>query len=327
MKTIALLHMPFSMGMGRAAQGYKKIFENMKYQVKTMNWFDFITEKRSYIEKSDILFSFVVPQPHLMKLLKQIVSNYNVSYGMVVWETDQPPPCFNEYVSLFNHTFAPSQFTAKMFDTYLTFLPHHVHSNNYILADVNSGLKQMLVTPGFKFYSISDFADSRKNVETMVDGFLKAGLPNAKLVLKHNRPSTSIKHHPHIINIVGEFTDSDMEFLHDTCHCYVNLSYSEGVGLGIIEAAIRQKPIIMTDYGGQNDYVKTPWLVKTTKGNVPFNEFLFTTDMTWGIPDTSHYIDLLKEVYHTSPKTYNHDDTRRLVSQKSITKILKKQGL
>ena len=32
--------------------------------------------------------------------------------------------------------------------------------------------------------------------------------------------------------------------------CYVSFSSSEGVGMGAVEAAIRNKPVIITDYGG-----------------------------------------------------------------------------
>ena len=149
----------------------------------------------------------------------------------------------------------------------------------------------------------------------------------AKLVLKHNHESPNINHHPNIINIIGELSDADMEFIHETCNCYVNLSFSEGVGLGIVEAAIRNKPIIMTDYGGQNDYVKTPWLIKTTIGEIGFDEFLFNKGMHWGIPDYESYKNTLREINSTSHKVGDHSDTRKIVSRKNIKKILKKHGL
>ena len=327
MKTLTLLHMPFTMGMGRAAHEYKKIFETMGYTVTCMNWFDVISGRNTTMNRTDIFVAFVVPQPHLMKILKHIVSLYNRTYGIIVWETDQPPPCFVEYTGLFDHMFAPSMFTSKMFNPALTFLPHHVRRKSYTLKDVTPDLKKLLVTPGYKFYSISDFTDSRKNYDQLVQGFLECGFPGAHLVLKHNRPSPRIVNHPNIINIVGELSGTDMEFIHDTCHCYVSLSFSEGVGLGIVEAAIHDKPVLMTDYGGQNDYVKTQWKVKTSKGNVGFDEFLFTKDMTWGVPNYEHYKVLLKKLYLESPKTEDHEHTRKIVSTKFIKNILKRQGI
>ena len=326
MKTLTLLHMPPTMGMGRAAMEYKEIFESIGYNVTCMNWFEVLNGSIN-LHYADILVAYVVPQPHLMMALKHIVKNYTRTYGMTLWETDQPPDCFIEYTKLFDCMFAGSMYTAKMFDPPLNFLPHHVKKSAYRIQSVTEGIKRVLTTPGYKFYSISDFCDSRKNYKQLVQGFLDCGVPGAKLVLKHNRQHPELIEHPKIINIIGELTRNDMEFIHDICNCYVSLSFSEGIGLGIVEAAIRNKPIIMTDYGGQNDYVKTQWMVKTTKGKVGFDEFLFTKDMTWGIPDHDHYKELLKEVYLTSPKTIDHAHTTKLVSTKFIKNVLKNHGI
>ena len=326
-KTIALLRMPIVMGMGRAAIEYEKIFKKMGYNVKCMEWYEFMSGRRKQIEPADILFSFVVPQISLIKLLTSIVSQYDRTYGMTVWETAEVPVYFKTYAQLFNVMFAPSMFTATMFNPVLTVLPHHVSSTSYALKEVNTGIKHILATPGYKFYSISDFVDSRKNITQLVKGFLECNFVGAKLVLKHNRTPPKIAEHPNIINIIGEFTDKDLEFIHDVCHCYVNMSFSEGVGLGILEAAIRDKPIIMTDYGGQSEYVETPWMVKTQMGPVGFDEFLYTKNMQWGIPEYDEYKRMLQDVYDKDVKKYDHQETRKLVSMKNIRKILKTQGL
>ena len=326
-KTLALLHMPFTMGMGRAALQYKLIFEQMGYIVIPMNWYDFMHRKRSSVDDADILFSFIVPQQSLMHLLNDIVTNYPKTYGMTVWETENPPTCFQMYATMFDTMFAPSKFTIGKFTSPLYFLPHHVSSSSYELSDVNVGIKHIIAVSGYKFYSISDFTDSRKNLNQMIQGFLDNNFTDAYLILKHNRHRDDIIRHPQIINIVGELTEKDMEYIHDTCHCYVNLSYSEGVGLGIIEAAVRNKPIIMTDYGGQNDYVNTPYVVKTTLGKIGFDEFLFTKDMSWGHPDDDDYKQKLKDAYRNNTIFQDHSTTRKLVSKKNIKKILKTHGL
>ena len=326
-KSLAFLHMPFSMGMGRAALHYMDIFKSMGYNVLPMNWYDFLHHTRSTIEQADVLFSFVVPQQRLLTVLNNIVGKYKKKYGMTVWETEEPPMCFQLYVKMFDTMFAPSNFTISKFTSPIYFLPHHVFTSSYQLSKVNMGVKRLLTVPGYKFYSISDFTDSRKNMKQMIDGFLGCRFPDAYFVIKHNRYTENIIEHPRIINIVGELPEKDMEFIHDVCHCYVNLSFSEGVGLGVIEAAVRNKPIIMTDYGGQNDYVDTPHVIKTSLGKIGFDEFLFTKDMTWGHPDFDDYKEKLKDVHHDSTKSQDHSNTRKLVSKKSIKKILKTHGL
>ena len=319
-----IVHMPFTMGMGRAAREYGNLLTSK--DVSYINWYD-ILQNKCHVEPNDVLFMFVVPQPRFMEAIRQLVKLHKKSYGMTVWETDQPPECFKEYATLFDQMFAPSMFSARMFDPVLTFLPHHVRKPGYDFTKVNTGLVRILATPGYKFYSISDFTDRRKNISQLVKGFLECGFPGAKLVLKHNREAPREANHPNIINIIGELTDTDMMFIHDACHCYVNLSFSEGVGLGILEAALWDKPIIMTDYGGQNDYVDTSFKVKTTKGPIGFDEFLFTKDMTWGHPDHEDYKRILKEVYLDSPKNMDHPKTKKLVSARFIMNILKRYGL
>ena len=170
-KSIAVLHMPFSMGMGRAAQHYINIFTSLGYDVFPMNWYDFINHKRSTIESADALFSFVVPQQHLLPMLNNILKNYVKTYGMTVWETEEPPLGFQLYTTMFTTMFAPSKFTIGKFSMPMHFLPHHASTSTYKLSNVNAGLKRILTVPGYKFYSISDFTDSRKNVTKMIDGF------------------------------------------------------------------------------------------------------------------------------------------------------------
>ena len=51
-----------------------------------------------------------------------------------------------------------------------------------------------------------------------------------------------------------------MEDIHAKSDCYVSFSSSEGIGLGAVEAALRNKPVIITDFGGAPEYIKTPYL-------------------------------------------------------------------
>jgi glycosyltransferase involved in cell wall biosynthesis len=61
----------------------------------------------------------------------------------------------------------------------------------------------------------------------------------------------------HIIN--GLLPDDVIRDLHDQCHCYVSFSSSEGVGMGAVEAALYNKPVIITDYGAPREYIKTKY--------------------------------------------------------------------
>ena len=60
-----------------------------------------------------------------------------------------------------------------------------------------------------------------------------------------------------------------MEDIHSKSDCYVSFSSSEGVGMGAVEAAVRNKPVIITDYGGATEYIETPYTI-----NVNFKNYL-----------------------------------------------------
>jgi glycosyltransferase involved in cell wall biosynthesis len=67
-----------------------------------------------------------------------------------------------------------------------------------------------------------------------------------------------------------------MEHIHNGCDCYVNFSCSEGVGMGAVEAAMHNKPVIITEYGGASEYVNTPYTISCTLKPIGFDDFLYT---------------------------------------------------
>ena len=103
--------------------------------------------------------------------------------------------------------------------------------------------------------------------------------------------------------------------VHETSHCYVNCSHSEGVGMGAVEAALRSKPVIITDYGGLKEYVKTPWVVPCTTGPIGFDDFLFKKEHNWGHPDQVALEKCLMDCYQKKVTTWDHAHTRELMDQ------------
>ncbi len=76
-----------------------------------------------------------------------------------------------------------------------------------------------------------------------------------------------------------------MESIHKKGDCYINCSHSEGVGMGAVEAAVRNKPVIISDFGGLSEYVQTPFVVPCAVGPCGISDFLFQPHMHWGFPD------------------------------------------
>jgi glycosyltransferase involved in cell wall biosynthesis len=113
--------------------------------------------------------------------------------------------------------------------------------------------------------------------------------------------------------INGLLSDEAIERIHASCHCYVNCSHSEGVGMGAVEAAMMSKPVIITDYGGLKEYIKTPWVVTCAKGPIGFDDFLFTKDLEWGRPSHEDLVRCLKECFEQRVTSWDHSWTRSLM--------------
>jgi glycosyltransferase involved in cell wall biosynthesis len=110
-----------------------------------------------------------------------------------------------------------------------------------------------------------------------------------------------------------------MENIHAQGHCYINCSHSEGVGMGAVEAALRAKPVIITDYGGLKEYVKTPWVIGCTKGPIGFDDFLFKAEHEWGHPNYQDLVTHMKDCYSKEVKTWDHTHTHKLMDAISFS--------
>jgi len=118
---------------------------------------------------------------------------------------------------------------------------------------------------------------------------------------------------PGVTVINGLLSNEDLEKVHEQSHCYINCSHSEGVGMGAVEAALRDKPVIITDFGGLKEYVKTPWTVPCTKGPIGFDDFLFTADQNWGFPSGEELQKCMWDCYEKKVTTWDHSHTRELM--------------
>jgi len=168
----------------------------------------------------------------------------------------------------------------------------------------------------YTFYTIGNIIDPRKNIEGLINAFLSCGFGDqARLVLKATCVQPVTLKLPGVVVINGLLSDEALEKIHSSCHCYVNCSRSEGVGMGAVEAALRSKPVIITDYGGLKEYVQTPWVVPCTKGPIGFDDFLFTKELEWGHPDQGRLQDALRDCFQKRVTFWDHTHTRALMTE------------
>jgi glycosyltransferase involved in cell wall biosynthesis len=156
--------------------------------------------------------------------------------------------------------------------------------------------------------------DPRKNLQSLLNAFFELKMENAILLVKATCNSDFKLDLPGVVVINGLLSLEQMENIHKKGHCYINCSHSEGVGMGAVEAALRSKPVIITDYGGLKEYVQTPWVVKCTKGPIGFDDFLFKADHQWGHPSYHDLVTHMRDCYEKKVKSWDHSHTHRLMS-------------
>ena len=76
---------------------------------------------------------------------------------------------------------------------------------------------------------------------------------------------------------------------------------------------MRDKPIIITDYGGLKEYVKTPYVIKCERGPCGITDFLFTPDLNWGHPNLQDLVSHMRDCYERGITTMEHSQTRELI--------------
>lgn len=261
------------------------------------------------------VFMFILPIDVQLQMIKDYykkLSN-NIVY-MTVCETLTVHPSYGNLLELSKVIYCPSEFSRavlqKQFAEGDFRVLHH-------WTPVPRLATPLAYARPYVFYTIGNVLDPRKNITMLVDCYLRmkyAGC-NVQLVLKATCKQDVPWKIPDVQIINGLLSNEEMDQIHDQCHCYVNCSYSEGVGMGAVEAAMRDKPVIITDFGGLNEYVKTPFVVKTTPGPIGFDDFLYTKDLEWGHPDRQSLLDQMTKCYARSLTTWDHSFTRDLVAR------------
>ena len=170
----------------------------------------------------------------------------------------------------------------------------------------------------YTFYFIGNAMDPRKNFRDILQAFVRLNEPNTRLLVKATCNQNIDIQLPRVEVINGLLSDVEMDEIHWRSDCYVSFSSSEGVGMGAIEAAIRDKPVIITNYGGAPEYIVTPYTIDCELQELSQDDFLFKKGMKWGKPNFDQLLEFMKHAYENNVRTCNHDFTRELVCRKNI---------
>ena len=268
----------------------------------------------TYVQLSDDLpdaeeaFIFALPVPHWLERIPVLKKKYPRLTCMTVCETDTVHEDYGKLFSHFDRVAVPSTFCRDVFSRQFpdtTFYVIHAH---------------VPIEERYTFYHIGNIADQRKNFWGVLEAFVRLNEPKARLVIKATCNSPVEIHHPNVKVINGLVSDEEMDDIHRMSDCYVSFSHSEGVGMGAVEAALRDKPVIITDYGGATEYIKTPYTIACTLRELEKDDFLFKKGMRWGNPDPNQLSEYMRDAFDKRLKYMDHSHTKQLTGKVNILK-------
>lgn len=227
---------------------------------------------------------------------------------MTVCETETVHEDYQMIMDAFKTILVPSEFCKRVFSRQFP---------DNIFKVVHAHIPNPKPKP-YTFYFIGNAADPRKNFKNILEAFVRLNEPNTRLLVKATCSKDIDIQFPRVEVINGLISDDKMDEIHWKGDCYVSFSSSEGVGMGAIEAAIRNKPVIITNYGGAPEYIVTPYTIDCELQELSQDDFLFKKGMKWGKPNFDQLLEFMKHAYENDVRTSNHAFTREMVGKSAI---------
>lgn len=292
-------------GIGQVTDKYRELFD----EDKVYSYTDPIPENQE-------VMLFALPLPDLFDTFKTIKRKSKNIVCMTVCETETVHPLYGELFEIFPRIIVPSEFCKTIFERQFG----HVRCSvvRHWSPTHSPTLRSAQGEHTYTYYHIGNIMDPRKQTKRIIEAFLRLNLPNTKLVLKATCKQPVPMNLPRIEVINGLLPSSEIQRIHDRCDCYVSFSNSEGVGMGAVEAALNNKPVIITEYGGAKEYIHTPYVIPCTQKAVGMDDFLFTKDMIWGDPDFDTLMKFMKDVYDKQLRHQDHEYTKKLLRRETI---------
>lgn len=285
-------------GMGQHAKKYVDLFPGTKYYEITDD-----------LPNSENGLIFMLPIQYHLERLPYIRSKVKNLACMTVCETETVHEDYGLIMKEFKKVAVPSEFCKRV-------LSRQFPNNEFYVIHVH--IPQPNPKP-YVFYHIGNILDPRKNFKAILEAFVRLNDPNTRLLVKATcKQAVQIKL-PNVEIINGLISDEEMDKIHDRGDCYVSFSSSEGVGMGAVEAAMRDKVVIITNYGGAPEYIKTPYTIDCDLQELPFDDFLFKKGMVWGKPNPDQLMEFMKDVSKNNVRHMNHEHTKKLVGATNVS--------
>lgn len=285
-------------GIGQQAFKYTKLFEGATYHVLGSEY-----------PESVYGLIYILPIESHMQYIKYARKRVKHLACMTICETETVHEDYGLIMKEFERVAVSSEFCKRVFSRQFP------ENEFYVLhAHVPEPPKEKPYT----FYHIGNIMDRRKNFRAILEAFMRLNEPNTRLLVKAMCNKDVTIQLPRVEIINGLVSEEEMDAIHERSDCYVNFSHSEGIGMGAVEAALRNKPVILTKYGAACEYVKTPYTIDCELQEVGVDEFLFKKDMLWGKPNADQLLTFMKHAYEHRVREMDHAHTKTLVSKETV---------
>ena len=285
-------------GIGQHAKKYTQLFGNSSMY--------FVIGKE--LPQCETGLIFMLPVPAHMEYLKHAKRRIKNLACMTVCETETVHEDYGLIMQEFKRVAVPSEFCKRV-------LSKQFPDNEFYV--IHAHIPEPNENP-YTFYYIGNIMDPRKKFKDILQAFVRLNKSDTRLVVKATCRSPVNIQFPRVQVINDMLTDEQMNDLHNRCDCYVSFSHSEGVGMGAVEAAMRDKPVIITNYGGAPEYVKTPYTIDCGLQELEKDDFLFKKGMTWGKPNFDQLLEYMRHAYDNRVRHMDHEHTKQLVSKKNV---------
>src|SRR6056300_1387486 len=215
-------------GIGQHAKKYTSVFENASYHVIG-----------SELPVSDHGLIFMIPVKDHMEYIKYVKTRVKNLACMTVCETETVHEDYGLIMKEFKRVAVPSEFCKRV-------LSRQFPDNDFYI--IHAHIPEPREKP-YTFYHIGNIMDPRKKFQDVLHAFIRLNELNSRLIVKATCNQNIDIQLPRVKVINGLLSDEEMDDIHNQSDCYVSFSHSEGVGMGAVEAAMRDKPVIITEYG------------------------------------------------------------------------------
>lgn len=285
-------------GIGQHCNKYVGLFPDAKYiELKDV----------ATLPECELAFAFLIPYGDIQSLCQFIKRRAKKVICMTVCETETVHEDYGIICREFPKLAAPSEFCKRVLERQFPGTEVRViHAHIPEPEDI------------YTFYVIGNVLDQRKNFRGILEAFVRMNEPRTRLLVKATCTQDVSISIPRVTVINGLVSEEEMEKIHRQGDCYISFSNSEGVGMGACEAALRSKPVIITDYGGAPEYVKTPYVISCGRQRLEQDDFLFQKGMEWGAPDAGQLASFMREVFEKRLRYMDHQFTKALVGKDNV---------